>query len=63
MTAIDQVDLSATEQRSPSRAWRKLKANKGALVGLGIIAFFTLLAARWPIRWAPTTSAATSFRA
>ena len=49
MTSIDQVNLLAAEQRSPSRAWRKLKANKAALVGLGIVAFFALLAVAAPI--------------
>ena len=49
MTSIDQVNLLAVEQRSPSRAWRKLKANKAALVGLGIVAFFALLAVAAPI--------------
>ena len=50
MTTIDQVNLPpAAVQRSPSRAWRKLKANKGALVGLGIVAFFALLAVVAPI--------------
>jgi peptide/nickel transport system permease protein len=57
LTAIDQVDLSATEQRSPSRAWRKLKANKGALVGLVIIAFFTLLAVLAPLLPIPNPDA------
>ncbi len=52
MTAIDQVaaaPMTSTEQRSPNRAWRKLKANKGALVGLAIIAFFTILAIIAPL--------------
>ncbi len=49
MSALDQVVIPAGEQRSPSRAWRKLKANKGALVGLFIIAFFTLLALLAPL--------------
>ncbi|MBS3651735.1 ABC transporter permease [Pseudaminobacter sp. 19-2017] len=49
MTVIDQVDVPAVEPRSPSRAWRKLKANRGALVGLGIILFFTLLAVLAPL--------------
>jgi peptide/nickel transport system permease protein len=57
MTALDQVDLSATEQRSPSRAWRKLKANKGALVGLCIIASFTLLAVLAPLLPIPDPNA------
>jgi peptide/nickel transport system permease protein len=57
LTAIDQIDLSATEQRSPSRAWRKLKANKGALVGLVIIAFFTLLAVLAPLLPIPNPDA------
>jgi peptide/nickel transport system permease protein len=49
VTALEQVDIPVDEQRSPSRAWRKLKANKGALVGLCIIAFFTLLALLAPL--------------
>lgn len=57
MTAIDQVSLPAAEQRSPSRAWRKLKANKAALVGLGIVAFFALLAAIAPILPIPDPAA------
>jgi peptide/nickel transport system permease protein len=58
MTTLDQVNLPpAAEQRSPSRAWRKLKANKAALVGLGIVAFFTLLAAAAPILPIPDPAA------
>ena len=52
MTAIDQVTaapIPSVEQRSPNRAWRKLKANKGALVGLAIIVFFTILAIIAPL--------------
>jgi peptide/nickel transport system permease protein len=49
VSALEQVDIAAGEQRAPSRAWRKLKANKGALVGLCIIAFFTLLALAAPL--------------
>ncbi len=48
MTAIETV----TASRPSSRAWRKLSANKGALVGLGIVVFFgvvALLAAILPI--------------
>jgi len=56
MTAIDQVAV-VTGQRVPSRAWRKLKANKGALVGLGIIAFFAILAAAAPILPIPDPNA------
>ena len=58
MTTIDQVNLPpAAEQRSPSRAWRKLRANKGALVGLGIVAFFALLAVVAPILPIPDPNA------
>jgi peptide/nickel transport system permease protein len=58
MTTIDQVNLpSAAEQRSPSRAWRKLRANKGALVGLGIVALFALLAVVAPILPIPDPNA------
>ncbi|MGB3485213.1 MAG: ABC transporter permease [Mycobacterium sp.] len=50
MTTIEQVVLSApVSQRPQSRAWRKLKANKGALVGLAIITFFTVLALTAPL--------------
>lgn len=48
MTTLDQVEVLAG-QRPQSRAWRKLKANKGALVGLVIIAFFTVLAVSAPL--------------
>jgi peptide/nickel transport system permease protein len=52
MTAIEQttaIPAAAASQRSPNRAWRKLKANKGALVGLVIIVFFTVLAILAPV--------------
>jgi peptide/nickel transport system permease protein len=50
VTAVDQVAIQpAATGRSPSRAWRKLKANKGAVVGLAIIVFFTLLAISAPL--------------
>ncbi len=60
MTAIDQVAATpvvSTEQRAPSRAWRKLKANKGALVGLAIIAFFAILAIIAPLLPLPDPNA------
>jgi len=57
VTAVDQVDIQAVELRSPSRAWRKLKANKGALVGLCIIAFFGLLAVLAPLLPIPDPNA------
>lgn len=60
MTAIDQVaaaPITSAEQRSPSRAWRKLKANKGALVGLTIIAFFAILAIIAPLLPLPDPNA------
>ena len=58
MTTLDQVNLPpAAEQRSPSRAWRKLKANKAALVGLGIVGFFALLAMAAPILPIPDPAA------
>ncbi len=60
MTAVDQVaaaPATSAEQRSPSRAWRKLKANKGALVGLTIIAFFAILAIIAPLLPLPDPNA------
>ncbi len=57
MTALEQVDIPLSEQRSPSRAWRKLKANKGALVGLCIITFFALLAVLAPLLPIPSPDA------
>ncbi|HEX6610528.1 MAG TPA: ABC transporter permease [Hyphomicrobiaceae bacterium] len=49
MTALDQtVPIAGAAQRSHSRAWRKFRANKGALAGLGIILFFALLAIAAP---------------
>ncbi|MBB3425931.1 peptide/nickel transport system permease protein [Rhizobium sp. BK312] len=50
MSTIVQVTAaSASGKRTPNRAWRKLRANKGALVGLAIILFFTVLAALAPL--------------
>ncbi|KQV65158.1 ABC transporter permease [Rhizobium sp. Root1220] len=56
MSTLDQVVVIA-ERRAPSRAWRKLKANKGALVGLGIIAFFAVLAMAAPLLPIPDPNA------
>ncbi len=47
LTPADVANLPAT--RAPSRAWRKLKANKGALIGCGIILFFAVLAVAAPL--------------
>ncbi|TCL73476.1 ABC transporter permease [Rhizobium sp. BK251] len=51
MTTLDQTQAVpiATAQRSPSRAWRKMRANKGAVAGLVIILFFALLALSAPL--------------
>jgi peptide/nickel transport system permease protein len=50
MTVAERVDLPpASQRRSANRAWRKLKANKAALVGLGFVAFFVLLAILAPV--------------
>ncbi|MGV1792877.1 ABC transporter permease [Rhizobium sp. A37_96] len=50
MSTIVQATAAGTSaKRAPSRAWRKLRANKGALVGLAIILFFTALAALAPL--------------
>jgi len=58
MTTLDQVRIPvASAQRPASRAWRKLKANKGALVGLFIIAFFALLAVAAPLLPIPDPNA------
>lgn len=58
MTALEQVDIpAASGQRSQGRAWRKLKANRSALVGLVIIVFFTLLAIAAPLLPIPDPNA------
>jgi peptide/nickel transport system permease protein len=50
MTAIDEIAAPpATVLASPSRAWGKMKANKGALVGLIIISVFAILAITAPL--------------
>jgi peptide/nickel transport system permease protein len=50
MTAIDEIAAPpATVPASPSRAWGKMKANKGALVGLIIISVFAILAITAPL--------------
>ncbi|MBB3164347.1 ABC transporter permease [Rhizobium laguerreae] len=57
MTAIGETGIPSAIDRTPSRAWRKLKANKGALVGLAIIAFFAILAVAAPILPIPDPNA------
>nr|WP_299506237.1 ABC transporter permease [uncultured Rhizobium sp.] len=49
MTALQQTAGVATPPKSSNRAWRKLKANRSALVGLCIILFFVLLALSAPL--------------
>ncbi len=48
MTAFDQTAVQAPA-RSGNRAWRKLKTNSNALVGLAIIMVFSLLAIAAPL--------------
>jgi peptide/nickel transport system permease protein len=48
MTAIDQT-VPVPVKRQESRAWKKMKRNKSALVGLVIVLFFSILAAAAPI--------------
>ncbi|TCV62258.1 peptide/nickel transport system permease protein [Neorhizobium sp. R1-B] len=49
MTTIDQAPPVLVAKREHSRAWRKMKKNKSALVGAVIILFFTALAVTAPI--------------
>lgn len=49
MTTIDQAPPVAAAKRDKSRAWRKMKKNRSALVGAVIVLFFTILAACAPI--------------
>ncbi|MGV8935616.1 MAG: ABC transporter permease [Allorhizobium sp.] len=48
MTMTETV-IADVAPRQSNRAWRKLKANKSALVGLSIILFFTILAVSAPL--------------
>ena len=48
-TIVQATAANASAKRAPNRAWRKLKANKGALVGLAIILFFAALALLAPL--------------
>lgn len=48
-TIVQTAAAAPSAKRAPNRAWRKLKANKGALVGLAIILFFPALAMLAPI--------------
>ena len=48
MTAIEQTAPIA-KPRQKSRAWRKMRANRGSMVGMVIIAFFAILAILAPI--------------
>ncbi|THV15771.1 ABC transporter permease [Rhizobium rhizophilum] len=49
MTTLQQTAAVVTPPKSGNRAWRKLKANRSALVGLCIILFFALLALSAPL--------------
>ena len=58
MTVLSPIDAAnLPTQRAPSRAWRKLKANKGALAGCIIIVFFALLAVFAPLLPIPDPNA------
>ncbi|KQQ37228.1 diguanylate cyclase [Rhizobium sp. Leaf306] len=48
MTAIEQTAPIA-KPRQKSRGWRKMRANRGSMVGMVIIAFFAILAIAAPI--------------
>ncbi|WP_267549102.1 ABC transporter permease [Rhizobium rhizogenes] len=48
-TIVQTAAVAPSAKRAPNRAWRKLKANKGALVGLAIILFFAVLAVLAPL--------------
>jgi peptide/nickel transport system permease protein len=49
MTTIDQAPPVAAAKRDRSRAWRKMKKNRSALVGAVIVLFFASLAVSAPI--------------
>ncbi len=49
MTTIDQAPPVAAVKRDKSRAWRKMKRNRSALVGAVIVLFFAILAVSAPI--------------
>ncbi|MGE8104625.1 ABC transporter permease [Allorhizobium sp. NPDC080224] len=49
MTTLDPTVNVIVPAKSSNRAWRKLKANRSALVGLCIILFFALLALSAPL--------------
>jgi peptide/nickel transport system permease protein len=58
MTVIDRINLApANDRRSGSRAWRKLKDNRAALVGFVVVGFFALLAILAPILPLPDPNA------
>jgi peptide/nickel transport system permease protein len=58
MSVAEGVDLPpATARRAGSRAWRKFKSNKAALVGFGFVGFFVLLAVLAPVLPIPDPSA------
>ena len=49
MTTIDQASAVVAPKKEKSRAWRKMKRNKSALVGGVIVLFFALLAISAPL--------------
>lgn len=49
MTVIEQTAPMIAKSREKSRAWRKMCANRGSIVGMVIILFFAILAIAAPI--------------
>ena len=54
--AIDATEATATP-RSENRAWKKLRSNRSALFGFGIVFFFILLAVLAPVLPIPSPTA------
>ncbi len=59
---VDTVEPEALPPRSGNRAWKKLKRNRSALVGLVLVSFFVLIALAAPLLPVPDP-AATSWTA
>ncbi|WP_319775325.1 ABC transporter permease [Breoghania sp.] len=55
--ALDTVETEALPPRSENRAWKKLKRNRSALVGLVLVSFFIIIALAAPLLPVPDPTA------
>jgi len=57
VTTMDSVDRATVAPRAESRVWKKLRSNRSALFGFGIVFFFVLVAVLAPVLPIPNPTA------